>query len=67
MFGKLASTSFGTHFKDSMHKILDIEPLQTINEETTTPIVKTVSQSDKAATQASGGGGGGEDTPRSTS
>ena len=57
MFGKLASTSFGTHFKDSMHKILDIEPLQTINEETTTPIVKTVSQSDKAATQASGGGG----------
>ena len=46
LFGKLASTSFGPHFKDSMHKILDIEPLQTISEETTTPIVKNVSQSD---------------------
>ena len=56
MFGKLASTSFGPHFADNIHKILDIEPLQTISEETTVPMVKNVSQAT-----------GGEDTPRSTS
>ena len=63
LFGKLASTSFGPHFKDSMHKVLEVEPLQTISEETSVPQGKNVSQTDQAATQATGGTG--EDTPRS--